>query len=92
LSQIFALFAKYQVKTSLMQNSAISLAVCLEDKYENLDHLNQELQISFNTELIKNVSLFTIRNANLEDLNKFYEGKNILLEQISKKTTQVVTN
>ena len=92
LSQIFALFAKYQVKTSLMQNSAISLAVCLEDKYENLDHLNQELQISFNTEVIKNVSLFTIRNANLEDLNKFYEGKNILLEQISKKTTQVVTN
>lgn len=92
LSQIFALFAKYQVKTSLMQNSAISLAVCLEDKYENLDHLNQELQISFNTELIKNVSLFTIRNANFEDLNKFYEGKNILLEQISKKTTQVVTN
>ena len=92
LSQIFALFAKYQVKTSLMQNSAISLAVCLEDKYENLDHLNQELQISFNTEVIKDVSLFTIRNANLEDLNKFYEGKNILLEQISKKTTQVVTN
>lgn len=92
LSQIFALFAKHQIKISLMQNSAISLAVCLEDKYEKLDSLNQELQITFNTEIVKNVALFTIRNANLEDLNKFYEGKNILLEQISKKTIQVVTN
>ena len=92
LSQIFALFAKNQIKISLMQNSAISLAVCLEDKYETLDALNQELQITFNTEVVRDVSMYTLRNANLEDLKSFYEGKNILLEQISKKTIQVVTN
>lgn len=92
LSQIFAHLAKNKIKISLMQTSAISLALCLEDKYNQIDSLNQELQISFNTEVVKNVSLFTIRNAKLEDLNKFYENKNILLEQISKKTIQVVTN
>lgn len=92
LSQIFAKLAANKIKISLMQTSAISLALCIEDKYHQIDHLNQELQISFNTEVIKNVSLFTVRNAKLEDLNKFYENKNILLEQISKKTIQVVTN
>lgn len=92
LSQIFAQLAANKIKISLMQTSAISLALCLEDKYEQIDTLNQELQISFNTEVVKNVSLFTVRNAKLEDLNKFYENKNILLEQISKKTIQVVTN
>lgn len=92
LSQIFAQLAANKIKISLMQTSAISLALCLEDKYEQIDSLNQELQISFNTEVVKNVSLFTVRNAKLEDLNKFYENKNILLEQISKKTIQVVTN
>lgn len=92
LSQIFALLAKYKIKISLMQNSAISLALCLEDKYNNIDELNKELQIAFDSEIVKNVSLFTVRNANLEDINKFYENKNILLEQISKKTVQVVTN
>ena len=46
----------------------------------------------FNTEMIKDVSLFTIRNANTTDLKKYYAGKNILLEQISKKTIQMVTN
>lgn len=92
LSQIFAQLAKFKIKISLMQNSAISLALCLEDKYGNIDELNHELQTIFSTELTKNVSLFTVRNAKLEDLNKFYENKNILLEQISKKTIQVVFN
>ncbi len=92
LSHIFAKLAQYKIKISLMQNSAISLALCLEDKYGNIDELNRELQTVFSTELIKNVSLFTVRNAKLEDLNKFYENRNILLEQISKKTIQVVFN
>ncbi|OWK73561.1 aspartate kinase [Flavobacteriaceae bacterium JJC] len=92
LSHIFAQLAKYKIKISLMQNSAISLALCLEDKYGHIDELNEELQMIFNTEMVKDVSLFTVRNAKLEDLNKFYENKNILLEQISKKTIQVVTN
>ena len=75
-----------------MQNSAISLDLCLEDMYSRITDLEQELQKQFNTEIIKNVSLYTIRNANLEQLNKFYLNKNILLEQISQKTIQVVTN
>ena len=92
LSQIFTLLAKYKIKISLMQNSAISLDLCLEDLYLTVEELNKELQKQFNTEIIKNVSLYTIRNANLEQLNKFYQDKNILLEQISQKTIQVITN
>lgn len=92
LSQIFGLLAKHKITISLMQTSAISFVLCVEDKYNHIDELNKELQINFNSEVVKNVSLFTVRNAKLEDLNKFYENKNILLEQISKKTIQVVTN
>ena len=92
LSQIFSYLAKYKIKISLMQNSAISLDLCLEDMYGAIEELDQELQKQFNTEIIKNVSLYTIRNANLEQLNKFYQDKNILLEQISQKTIQVITN
>lgn len=92
LSQIFGRLAKHKITISLMQTSAISFVLCVEDKYNHIDELNRELQINFNSEVVKNVSLFTVRNAKLEDLNKFYENKNILLEQISKKTIQVVTN
>lgn len=90
LSVIFKALAKHQIKISLMQNSAISLALCLEDKYGRIDTLKEELESEFNIELSKNVALFTVRNADVRELNKFYEGKNVLLEQISQKTIQIV--
>ncbi|MGS0749171.1 aspartate kinase [Halpernia sp. GG3] len=91
LSLIFSLLAKYNIKISLMQNSAISLAMCLEDKFKNINLLNDELYFLFNTEITSNVSLFTIRNADLKNIEKFYNGKKVLLEQISKQTVQMVT-
>jgi len=92
MSQIFSMLAKFKIKVSLMQNSAISLALCLEDKYEKISDLERELSQHFSTETVKNVSLFTVRNADLQNLNTFYNGKTILLEQISKKTVQLITN
>ena len=91
ISQIFNLLAKFKIKVSLMQNTAISLALCLEDKYGNIDAFNTELAGEFNTETIKTVSLFTIRNTNLKELSKFYKDKKVLLEQISRNTVQMVT-
>ena len=90
ISFIFKELAKRNIKVSLMQNSAISLALCLEDKFNNVDELEAELEQYFNTEIVKNVSLFTIRNARLENLDKLYEGKNVLLEQIAKTTVQMI--
>ena len=92
ISFIFRELAKRNIKVSLMQNSAISLALCLEDKFNNVDELEAELEQDFNTEIVKNVSLFTIRNARLENLDNLYEGKNVLLEQITKTTVQMIIN
>ena len=92
ISFIFRELAKRNIKVSLMQNSAISLALCLEDKFNNVDELEAELEQDFNTDIVENVSLFTIRNARLENLDKLYEGKNVLLEQITKTTVQMIIN
>lgn len=53
MSLIFGYLSKYKIKVSLMQNSAISLALCLEDKFHTIDELNEELQKVFRTEVIK---------------------------------------
>lgn len=92
MSYIFGELARYNIKVPLMQNSAISLALCLEDKFNHIDDLERALKNLFNVEICKNVSLFTVRNAHLENLEKIYAGKSILLEQISKKTIQMVIN
>jgi aspartate kinase len=91
MSLIFGYLSKYKIKVSLMQNSAISLALCLEDKFSTVDELNDELQKIFKTEIVKNVSLFTVRNAKIENIDQFYREKSVLLEQISKNTLQIVT-
>ena len=92
ISFIFRELAKRNIKVSLMQNSAISLALCLEDKFNNVDELEAELEQDFNTDIVENVCLLTIRNARLEKLDKLYEGKNVLLEEITKTTVQMIIN
>ena len=37
ISEIFSLFHQYKMKVSLIQNSAISFSVCMEDKFENFN-------------------------------------------------------
>lgn len=91
ISYIFSLLAENKIKVSLMQNSAISLALCIEDKYQTSNLVVEKLENRFKCKLEKDVSLYTVRNANMDNLKEFYKGKNVLIEQISKKTVQLVT-
>jgi hypothetical protein len=36
----FALFHQFKIKVNLIQNSAISFSVCVEDKFDNFKALN----------------------------------------------------
>ncbi len=90
ISLIFNLLSKLKIKVSLMQNSAISLALCLDDSFKNSEKFIENLESEFNLEIIENVSLFTVRNTNLTNIEKFYKNKDILLEQISRKILQIV--
>jgi aspartate kinase len=40
ISEIFALFHQFKLKVNLIQNSAISFSVCVEDKFDNFTDLN----------------------------------------------------
>ncbi len=90
ISQIFNVLAKHKIKVSLMQNTAISLALCLEDKYGNLEEFNKELSPEFKIDLRGGVSLFTVRNVEQNEINRYCSDRQILLEQISRNTVQMV--
>ena len=47
ISEIFSLFHQYKMKVSLIQNSAISFSVCMEDKFENFNELKAILAKKF---------------------------------------------
>ena len=91
ISEIFALFAKHKIKVNLIQNTAISFSVCIEDKYGNFEELTKILAKKFKVTFNENVSLYTIRHFD-ENASKVVEtNKTILLRQISRETMQVIT-
>ncbi|WP_299188664.1 aspartate kinase [uncultured Aquimarina sp.] len=90
VSEIFRLFHKFQLKVDLIQNSAISFSVCLDDKFDNFNELLIHLKAKFSVIYEKNVSLFTIRHFNKEAILFLEENKDILLKQSTKETYQMV--
>ena len=91
ISEIFALFHKYQIKVDLIQNSAISFSVCVDNKFNNVDKLITHLKAKYKVKYHKNVSLYTIRHFSEEAINQLEEGKTILLKQLTRTTVQLVT-
>lgn len=91
MSEIFALFAEYKIKVNLIQNSAISFSVCIEDKYGNFEALKTSLSKKFKVSFNENVSLYTVRHFDEAAAQIVEKNKTILLKQISRETLQVVT-
>ena len=92
VSDIFKMFADQHIKVNVIQNSAISFTVCVEDKFNNFGNIIDELSNNFKVTFNEDVSLYTIRHFNDEAAKKVMEGKNVLLQQINRETMQIVTN
>lgn len=90
LSSIFGLFAKHGVKINLMQNSAISFSVCVDNDARKIPGLIEELKLNFKTLYNEDLELYTIRHYFPSTIENLSEGKEILLEQRSRHTAQLV--
>ncbi len=89
LSQIFYLFSRHRVKVNLMQNAAISFSVCC-DHDEKIEPMIRELSEGFVVKSNHKLELLTIRHYTEDVINKYSVGKEILLEQKSRQTVQLV--
>ncbi|HQV37265.1 MAG TPA: aspartate kinase [Flavobacterium sp.] len=91
ISEIFALFHHYKIKVSLIQNTAISFSVCIEDKFGHFPELKTILSKKFKVSYNENVSLYTIRHFTEKAAQMVEQNKTVLVKQISRETMQVVT-
>ena len=91
ISEIFALLHQFKIKVSLIQNSAISFSVCIEDKFGNFNDLKAILSKKFKVAYNENVSLYTIRHFDDQAAQIVAENKVVLLRQVSRETMQIVT-
>ena len=78
------------MKVDLIQNSAISFSVCINDKYNRLKELLSILKATFKVECVEDVSLFTIRHFNKNSSNEILKKNQLLLEQRTNEILQLV--
>ena len=91
ISDIFKLFGEYNIKVNVIQNSAISFSVCVEDKFNHFEELRQKLNTDYKVSYNENVSLYTIRHFDEYSSDVVLENKTLLLKQVNRETMQIVT-
>jgi aspartate kinase len=91
ISEIFSLLHLYKMKVDVIQNSAISFSVCIDNLYDNLEKLLQHLKAKFKVTCNENVSLYTIRHYNDAAVKELENDKTVLLKQLTQGTVQIVT-
>lgn len=90
ISDIFAMLHKHKMKVDLIQNSAISFSVCVFDKFNKMEELLHELRGRFQVDHTAGVSLYTIRHFQVESADFLLHKYELLLEQRTQETMQLV--
>jgi len=90
ISDLFKLLHDYKMKVDMIQNSAISFSVCVDNKFGRLEELLDHLKGKFKVVYHEGVSLYTIRHFDTQSIDSLQNGKEVLLEQRGKETVQLV--
>ena len=90
MNQIFSLLAKNNVEVNLMQNSAISFSICVDNDHHKIPQLIKDFQQFYEVLYNIDLSLFTIRNYTDNSFDSFLQDKDVILEQKSRNTIQLI--
>ncbi|MBW6491249.1 MAG: aspartate kinase [Lentimicrobium sp.] len=90
LHNIFGLLSHMGIRINLMQNSAISFSICIDDNPEKLKRLFTALGGEFTVKYNQALELITIRYYTKKVIDKIIGKRKIFLEQRSRLTVQLV--
>lgn len=89
LSHIFEIIHRHRLKVSLIQSSAVTISVCV-DQSTYLPAAIEELQEHYKITYNDGLSLLTIRGTTPEIIAEETAGKTILLSQTTRRTARFV--
>jgi aspartate kinase len=90
IAVIFSALAKFHIKVNMMQNSAISFSVCVDDRNHRIEKFIDEIKTDYRVCYNSNLELLTIRHYTPEVVERIAGKRKILLEQRSRTTLQLV--
>lgn len=89
LNAVFEIIHRNRLKVSLIQSSAVTISVCVDNTRfvpAALEELNEHFKVSYND----NLSLLTIRGTTPEILERAKAGRTIMLSQTTRRTARLV--
>jgi aspartate kinase len=90
LRDIFDLISHFGIRISLMENSAISFSVCVDEDEDKLKRLFESLNTNFIVKYNRELTLITVRHYNDQVLNELTNGREVLLEQRNRHTVRMI--
>jgi aspartate kinase len=90
LSRIFMYFSDHSIKVNLVEASAVSIDVCVNDEKRKIEAFKEDLKSEFSIVYNDNVEMLTIRHYDEEAVQKITNGKEILLQQRTRSTVRFV--
>ena len=89
LSHIFQIIHANRLKVSLIQSSAVTISVCV-DNTRFVPQAIEQLQKAYRVTWNENLSLLTVRGTTPQILKREQEGRDILLSQLTRRTAKLV--
>ena len=90
LSRIFYLFIKHGIKVNIVEASAISIDVCIDDDRMKVESLIDDLKTEFSAAYNENVEMLSIRHYTPEAIERVTRGREILMEQRTRSSVRFV--
>jgi aspartate kinase len=90
LGRIFHSFMIHGIKVNLVEASAVSIDVCIDDERPKVDALINNMKSDFSAVYNENVEMLSIRHYTPEAIAKITSGREILLEQRTRSTVRFV--
>lgn len=90
LSKVFTYLSEHKIKVNLIQNSAISISLCIDNANQKskqlIERLKEDYKVLYNDQL----ELLTIRHYSDQAIEKVTKGRKIYIEQRSRHTAHFV--
>ena len=92
LQVIFGILNELGIRVNMMQNSALSFSICVDNNPQRIGVLIERLRCTFRVRYNDNLQLITIRYYTQAVIDSIVNGRPILLEQRSRTTEQLIVN
>ena len=92
LQVIFGILNELGIRVNLMQNTALSFSICVDNQPQLVGQLIERLQHLFRVRYNEGLQLVTIRYYTQEIIDRIVAGRPVLLEQRSRTTEQLIVH